>query len=95
MLAACRPGGSVRLGILKYARGETSEPPSALLEKLLCEEYKITPSQLDKEDVVRMLRGMNASSFYHVARKPFDRWTPAEIKTIWDTHMKLKDLKNG
>ena len=53
----------------------------------------MTPSQLDREDAARLLLDMNALAFYRVAQKPFQNWTPDEIRMMWDTHMLDKKLK--
>ena len=60
----------------------------------MLKEYPgLTPSTLDREDVARLIRDMNAGAFYRVAQKPQDQWTPDDIRTIWDTHMLDKRLK--
>jgi len=79
---------------LRYARGEISGPPTVLLEYFLLKEFGYTPEQLDKTDVLRLLRDMNAGEFYRIAKKPMEKWTPEDIRAIWNTHMKDKQLKD-
>jgi len=44
------------------------------MEGWLCEQYQCRPSELDGEDINRLLRGRNALALYRAARKP-PPWT--------------------
>jgi len=54
----------------------------------------MTPEILDRSDVTRLFRVMNARAFYQLSQKPFDKWTPSEIKIMLPLHMKAKALKD-
>ena len=48
----------------------------------MIDAYRCLPSQLDREDVARLLRDRTALAIFRAVSKPHTRWTPAEEKLI-------------
>jgi hypothetical protein len=59
--------------------------------------WGITPSQLDREDIGRLQRGLEALDLYNAAKKPFNKWTPADAALMWPvlTLQNERDRKNA
>ena len=48
----------------------------------MIDHYRCLPSQLDREDVARLLRDRTALAIFRAVSKPHTRWTTAEEKLI-------------
>jgi len=81
VLGERKPGGSVKLAVLRYAQG-AGGCPTDLMERWLCKEYHCLPTELENQDVARLMRGLEAERIYATARKPFSQWTAAEQAVI-------------
>jgi hypothetical protein len=48
------------------------------MERWLCREYGCLPTDLDEQDVGRLMRGLEAESIHGAAGKPHTKWTKAD-----------------
>ena len=57
--------------------------PDELFEAYLCEQYHCLPSQLDREDAIRLRRNMGLLSAWRAAGKPHKQWTAGDAAIMW------------
>ena len=63
---------------------EGGPQPQLLMEALLCEMYGCLPSELDGEDVARLLKQAEMLMLYRTARKPLKQWSGADNAIMRD-----------